>query len=337
MDKILIQDILRQYEKKLFKKEQEIEEKRLQLLDQYKDLKSNLDTVQKVGTEAVQKILQHPEKKEKIQKSLKEKLEILEKEKKEILKKHHIPEDYLAIKYDCELCKDTGKIFKNGIFSHCPCLKQQIINMNYNSSNLDLLEEENFNTFNLEYYSKESNEKKYRTGVSPYENMEEILNLSKDFVKNFDKSKQSLLFTGNTGLGKTFLSNAISKALLDKGYTVFYQKAPEMLDRLMLVKYDNPNEYIALKNSILNSDLLVIDDLTEKTTDSKNIELFTIIDTRLNKKKPTIISTNLMVEDLPLVFEARIVSRIVGNYTIKRFYGNDIRLMKKKMRKNDKQ
>lgn len=117
--------------------------------------------------------------------------------------------------------------------------------------------------------------------------------------------------------------------MLDQGYTVFYQKAPSLLDKLMQIKYEDRDEYDALMQYILNSDLLVIDDLTEKTTDSKNIELFTIIDTRLNLKKPTIISTNLALPDLPLVFEARIVSRISGNYTIKRFFGEDIRLQKK--------
>lgn len=125
--------------------------------------------------------------------------------------------------------------------------------------------------------------------------------------------------------------NSISKEILEKGNTVFYQKAPNMLDKLMQIKYENSREYNILIDSILNVDLLVIDDLTEKTTDSKNIELFTIIDHRINNSKSTIISTNLTLDEMQDIYEDRVVSRIIGNYIIKRFYGEDIRKLKKKL------
>lgn len=134
--------------------------------------------------------------------------------------------------------------------------------------------------------------------------------------------------------GKTYLINSIAKEILEDGFTVFYQKAPNMLDKLMQTKYEDSKEYNNLIQSILNVDLLIIDDLTEKTTDSKNIELFTIIDHRLNVLKSTIISTNLNLEEMQDIYEDRVISRIIGNYIIKRFYGEDIRKLKKMALKN---
>lgn len=107
-----------------------------------------------------------------------------------------------------------------------------------------------------------------------------------------------------------------------------------MLDKLMQIKYENSKEYNALIDSILTVDLLIIDDLTEKTTDSKNIELFTIIDHRLNVSKSTIISTNLSLQEMQDIYEDRVISRIIGNYIIKRFYGEDIRKIKKIAKKD---
>lgn len=336
MDKVLVNELLKEYEKKRFQKEQLVEDRMKELILKHKGLAKIEDEIQKVATENIKSIFSNPKDKNKKLKNLEKELSALQKQKDQFIKKLKLPKGYLEIEYDCDKCKDTGYIKVKNKLERCSCLKQKIININYNKSNLNLLEQENFNNFNLKYYSDKSDKEKYGTNKSPRKNMEEIEKLSKNFVKNFEKDKTNLLFSGDTGLGKTYLINAISKEILEKGYTVFYQKAPNMLDKLMQIKYEDSKEYNALIDSILNVDLLVIDDLTEKTTDSKNIELFTIIDYRLNNSKSTIISTNLTLEEMQDIYEDRVISRIIGNYIIKRFYGEDIRKLKKMASKNNK-
>ena len=106
-----------------------------------------------------------------------------------------------------------------------------------------------------------------------------------------------------------------------------------MFDEINDAKFGRDNSQLDLLENILNVDLLIIDDLgTEKVTDSKITELFTIINTRLlnqnHKITKTIISTNLTVDELFKTYTSRIGSRLAGNYRFLRFFGDDLRLKK---------
>lgn len=132
--------------------------------------------------------------------------------------------------------------------------------------------------------------------------------------------------------GKSFLSDCIAYELLKKGKTVLYQTSPVMLDAIIDYRF-NKNNTAAIYDSILNVDLLIIDDLGTETLNSmKFTELFNVINTRLlnqnNRITKTIISTNLNLQDLRAKYDERIFSRFVGSYNICRFFGNDIRYMK---------
>ena len=128
------------------------------------------------------------------------------------------------------------------------------------------------------------------------------------------------------------MSNCIASELLKKGKTVIYQTAPVLLETVIdykMNKQKNPQDNFY--KSVLEADLLIIDDLGTETMNSmKFTELFTIINTRLlnqtAKITKTIISTNLDLKDIFSVYNERIGSRIVGNYNICRFFGNDLRL-----------
>ena len=112
--------------------------------------------------------------------------------------------------YECSKCKDTGYVLDDGKSAMCSCLKQQILNIEYNNSNIGNLDRENFKKFNLNLYSDEVNEEKYGSDLSPRENIKVIGKEVKKFIKNFDDpNEKNLLFSGGTGLGKTFLSNCI--------------------------------------------------------------------------------------------------------------------------------
>ena len=139
------------------------------------------------------------------------------------------------------------------------------------------------------------------------------------------------MFCGQTGLGKTFLSNCIAKELLEKNKTVLYQTAPIMLDMIIKSMFENNS---TLMDNLLNVDLLIIDDLgTETLSEVKFTKLFNIINTRIlnqsQKITKTIISTNLSLQDMYDIYEERIISRIIGNYNACYFFGDDIRIKKK--------
>ena len=146
---------------------------------------------------------------------------------------------------------------------------------------------------------------------------------------------KNIIMKGSTGVGKTYLTNCIANEVLKLGKTVLYQTAPVMFDEINDAKFGRENARFDLYENILNVDLLIIDDLgTEKITDTKITELFTIINTRLlnqnHKITKTIISTNLTANELFSVYTTRIGSRLAGSYRFLRFFGEDIRLKKGK-------
>ena len=266
--------------------------------------------------------------------NLRKQIEALKKEKKELLLSITNDENYLLPKYDCNLCNDTGYITENYKTQMCQCLKQQLYNIEYNKSNISNRENHKFENFLSTVYSTDVDKVKYNSDISPRENIEIIKKISQKFIKNFDDSNEkNLLFTGNTGLGKTFLSGCIANELLKKGKNVLYQTAPVMLDTIIDYRFGKTDN--SIYNNLLDVDLLIIDDLgTECMNNMKFTELFTVLNTRLlnsnNKVTKTIISTNLNIQNLFKNYDERIVSRLIGNYNICRFFGDDIRFMKVK-------
>jgi len=131
------------------------------------------------------------------------------------------------------------------------------------------------------------------------------------------------------------MSNCIAQELLKSDKTVLYQTAPVLLESVIDYKM-NKQKTLTTNNiyeSVLNVDLLIIDDLgTESLNSMKLSELFTILNTRilnLNQKiTKTIISTNLNIKDIFKSYEEPIGSRIAGYYDIYHFFGDDLRFKK---------
>lgn len=267
--------------------------------------------------------------------NMKSKLENLEKKYEQELNKLGVEKDSLEPKFECEICQDMGLVKKGDLIETCKCFKQAIINETYKQSNINKLEEENFETFDIGFYSNKKDKEKYGIEKSPLENIECIKNIALNFVENIDLPEQkNLLFVGNTGLGKTFLANCIAKKVLEMGKTVVYQTAPVLMDKVIEYKfsYDKTGEQKEQYNKIFDVDLLVIDDLgTETMSNNKFTELFNIINTRLLKNKKILISTNLTLNELYAQYDERVMSRLIGNFTICKFIGEDIRLKKKKI------
>lgn len=253
---------------------------------------------------------------------------LLTKEKQELLVQNGYPANYLDEIFCCEKCKDTGYVDQK----RCSCFTAQIIDSLYLQSNLkNILAVENFDTFKVDYYSKEVNE---GMTYSPYENISNILKKSKTFINDFDslKKKGNILMYGETGLGKTFLTNCIAKELLDKGHSVLYLSSNQLFETVIAgYLLNQKKELEELYKCIYNTELLVIDDLgTELTNNFVLSHLFEIINQRNCLGVSTLISTNLSIQQLRDRYSERIMSRIVDNYTVFHLYGDNIRYQKRK-------
>lgn len=256
---------------------------------------------------------------------LADKLASINEEKQLLLAAAGYPEDYLDLHYECPACKDTG--FIDG--KKCSCFKQAAIDLLYNQSNIKkILLLENFSNFNYDWYSED-----YVDPVSGISALENIINVTKDvnaFISDFP-SGQNLLFYGDTGVGKTFLTHCIASELLGRGHSVLYLSAIDLFDLFSKYTFDNNSEadYRDAFSQILDCELLIIDDLgTELTNSFTNSRLFYCINERILAGLSTIISTNLSLEELMNTYSERIFSRLTMSYGIYKIFGDDIRMKK---------
>lgn len=242
---------------------------------------------------------------------------------RKLLKKNGFPEDYLQVKYTCSKCRDTG--FVGGY--RCECFRELLRSLSFSELCGRLpIESSGFDAFNLGYYPEA---KEADTGVSPRKRMGEILNFCKSYAADFDTDSPSLLFTGATGLGKTHLSLAIGAQAARSGFGVVYDSAQNLLFKLEKEHFNRSEKYDGAREAMLGCDLLIIDDLgAEFSTTFTVAAIHDIINSRLLACLPTIISTNFTMEELEARYSERVTSRIIGGYTVLRFFGRDVRQLK---------
>ena len=258
---------------------------------------------------------------------LKEDLKDLREQKSLIIRAAGYPDDYLELHYRCPDCRDTGLIDGR----KCHCFLQAQMKLLHAQSNLeDVLERENFNALSYEYY--DDTEILSQLGITNAAYMRRVVAGCREFVRDFDKKHDNLLFTGSTGVGKTFLTNCIARELMDDFHSVIYLTASDLFDVFSRNKfdYDNAEDMKDMYRFILDCDLLIIDDLgTELNNSFTSSQLFYCINERMNMSRSTIISTNLTLARLRDSYTDRVTSRIMSGYRIIPLYGGDIRLLKK--------
>lgn len=256
-----------------------------------------------------------------------EEIRDIEKKRRELLLRAGFPEDALEPHYHCPYCHDTG--FVDG--QKCRCFRARAAKLLYAQSNLDrIMAKENFRTFSLDWYD----DKRVITAVGMTERawMEEVRKRCERYVEEFPEKHGSLLFQGNTGVGKTFLSNCIAGALIERGEAVIYLTAAEFFDCMAAVRIDKTEdpEKRGLYDYIFQADLLILDDLgTEVTNAFSASQLFYVVNARLTAAKGTIISTNLSMRMMRDLYSDRTTSRITSGYDILILYGDDIRAKKR--------
>ena len=245
----------------------------------------------------------------------------LQEERAALLRANGYPADYSEPIFTCPRCRDTGYLADGSV---CDCL-MTLYNEETTRDLSTLLQtgEERFDNFDLSLYEGEARAQ-----------MAQTLRLCRQFAENFTPGAPNLLLQGSTGLGKTFLSGCIARAVADAGFRVAYESAAAALGAFETAKFQRFNEAgeqaAETVEQYLSCDLMILDDLgTEMISPYSISALYTLINTRLAREKTTIISTNCTDADLKRNYTPQILSRLEGEYLALPFAGRDIRQVKK--------
>jgi len=245
-------------------------------------------------------------------------------QRRRLLRAAGFPEDQLQMRYTCPDCQDTGMAGGR----ECHCFRQAAVRLLQREAGLDTIsEDESFSHFRLDFYPDDLIDP--ATGVSSRQHMQEILEQCQSFARPFKPGARNLLFYGDTGLGKTFLSHCIAREVTEQSCLVICCSASELFDQLASETFRRPGGGVSW-DYILDCDLLILDDMgTELTNTFVASALFRIINSRLEDGRSTIISTNLRLPDFNQLYSERITSRITSHYELMKFYGRDIRIRRK--------
>ena len=183
-----------------------------------------------------------------------------------------------------------------------------------------------FSQFRLDYYPDKIDE---RLKVNIRAVMEKTFQTCRRYAQFFTEKSGNLLLSGDTGLGKTFLSAWIARTVADRGYSVVYESAGHLFTHMERAKFAGDEAAREICRKYTECDLLIVDDLgTEMTGQFTTAALYNLINDRLLAAKPMIISTNLTVDDMLKRYSPQIASRLRGSFDRVAFVGEDIRVMK---------
>ncbi len=239
----------------------------------------------------------------------------------ELLKIAGFEPNYTEIRYECSLCGDTG-VVDHGM---CVCMRKKLVEAGFDTSGMgDLIKRQSFENFSLDYY---------KHNPEAYKRMSAIYDVVKKYAENFDVSRSgNIAMFGGTGLGKTHLSSALARTVIEKGNDVYYTSANNMFSDFEQKRFGSSMaESSGETQQYSTCDLLIIDDLGTEMINQFTVScLYSVINTRLNRRKPTVLSSNFTPDEFKRKYWDRIASRIFGEYKILPFMGDDIREMKVK-------
>lgn len=246
-------------------------------------------------------------------------------EREALLQKHKVNPRDLEIWWDCPDCKNTGWLEPEPAGPDtvhpprkCHCLIQEEIGDLYRAAGLTgPLRQQTFDRFDLTVYPQ-----------ADREYMRMVLERCKRYAELVARGEQqeSLLLMGDVGRGKTFLASAIANVSVAAKRSVVYFTFAEFLDLVRMHKFDDDEQYREGVGRLLEADLIILDDLgAEKITEFVAQELFTVINHRMNRQKPMVVSTNLEPGELEDSYGPRIASRLMNGFDAFLLRGDDVR------------
>ena len=253
----------------------------------------------------------------------KARLENLElQQERAILAMENFEEGYLDDSPICDKCGGSGYIGSN----MCECLTELCRQEQKKEVSVLSGSREAFNQFRLDYYPDRIDPK---YGASPRTIMERNLKICRTYALTFAPNAGNLLFVGSTGLGKTFLSACIARAVADRGYSVVYESAGHLFGKLEQAKFSPSEETRREAARFTDCDLLILDDLgTEMPGQFVTAAFYTLLNDRILAGKPRVISTNLNIDEAARRYSPQIASRLQGSFQGLTFVGEDIRILK---------
>lgn len=243
--------------------------------------------------------------------------ESLQEERRTLLAAMGLPADHTAPHYTCPRCNDTGYI----LTAMCPCMKELVrleaLRHCGAAANIDT---QTFDAFSLHYYADDP---------GTLAEMKQTLAHARSFAENFHPGRENLLLMGGTGLGKTHLSTAIARTVVERGYDVLYETVSTVFSDFEYDRFRAGRGESARAERYLTCDLLILDDLGTEFTNSFTVTcLYQIVNTRLAHGLSTVVSTNLTPDELIGRYDERLTSRFLGIYRVLRFTGRDVRFQK---------
>lgn len=225
----------------------------------------------------------------------------------------------------CPHCGGAGYVGS----SMCECLAELCRQEQKKELSVLTGDKESFAQFRLDYYSN-TFDPRYHS--SPRNIMEKNLNACRTYAATFSESAGNLLFVGSTGVGKTFLAVSIARTVAERGYSVCYETASQLFNKLERARFNADESARKEAEKYTAADLLIIDDLgTEMPGQFVTAALYNLLNERLLASKPMIITTNLNVEEAGRRYSPQIASRLYGSFVRYTFVGDDIRVIRNKV------
>lgn len=262
-----------------------------------------------------------------------EEIRRLSDKKKRLLTDNGFPYDYLDVPYECKLCHDTGYIDDR----QCDCLKRTISELIVRDTCGDGSKHQGFEYFDFSLFPDDDEYYDPQLKLTPYTNIISVVNKAKIFISEFslpyeERKHKNFYIYGDPGVGKTFLLNCISKELIAQGKEVCYITASDMFHILYEQYYHSGQageDLLKLAGRLREDSLLIIDDLgSENGTSFTMSQLLSLVNHRLNHSRSTIITTNIDLKDIHGHYDERLFSRLSGEYSFLKIFGNDLRLEK---------
>lgn len=274
----------------------------------------------------MRKAFDHPEEAARISEALAARMRALHAQVSRALAVHGFPADYLEPVHQCPLCRDKGEVGEP-LRRWCSCFQQRLIQTLCSDEGMAALRDENFDSFDETRFPDEPLPGR---AVTQRAHMRALREVCERYADEFPGTAQrNLLFSGTSGLGKSFLMNCVAHRVLTRGFSVARVTAPKLIEHMRRYHYSGEGSEQA--EQWANAQLLLLDDLgAEPMIENVTINyLLNLINDRMVARRHTVISTNFTPTELLHAYTERMVSRLLdtGATRMLRFEGRDLRLM----------